>query len=120
MTIQLHERNTTNVLWVRVSGKLVREAYDTLVPEIERLLKEHGKPRVLFDMVDFHGWRGDALWEDITFELTHFAHIERVAIVGDRKWEKGMSIFCKPLAPAEIRYFDRAQIDAARTWVEGD
>ncbi|HVR85135.1 MAG TPA: STAS/SEC14 domain-containing protein [Planctomycetota bacterium] len=120
MAIQLHERHTTNVLSVRVTGKLVREDYDTLVPEFERLLKEHGKMRILLEMVDFHGWKAGALWADLKFDLKHFSHIERVAMVGDKKWEKGMSLFCKPFTTAQIRYFDRAQIDAARAWLESD
>ncbi len=120
MSILLNEKNTANVLAVRVSGKLIKEDYDSLVPEFERLLKEHGKLRILFEMVDFHGWRGDALWEDIKFEFKHFTHIERIAMVGDKKWEKGMSIFCKPFTTAKVRYFDRADIEAARAWIESE
>jgi hypothetical protein len=120
MAIQLNEKNVTNVLAVRVSGKLAKEDYDSLVPEFERLLKEHGKLRILLEMVDFHGWRAGALWEDIKFDFKHFTHIERVAMVGDKKWEKGMSIFCKPFTTAKVRYFDRADMDAARAWIESD
>jgi len=120
MAIQLNEKNTTNVLAVRVSGKLAREDYDGLVPEFERLLKEHGKLRILLEMEDFHGWKACALWEDLKFDFKHFTHIEKVAMVGDKKWEKGMSIFCKPFTTAKIRYFDRADMDAARAWIESD
>jgi len=120
MAIQLNEKNTTNVLAVRVSGKLAREDYDGLVPEFERLLKEHGKLRILLEMEDFHGWKAGALWEDLKFDFKHFTHIEKVAMVGDKKWEKGMSIFCKPFTTAKIRYFDRADMDAARAWIESD
>ena len=37
---------------------------------------------------------------------------------GDKKWEKGMSVFCKPFTTAKIRYFDRAAIAEARAWLE--
>lgn len=120
MTIQLNEKGTTKVMAVRVSGKLVKEDYERFVPEFERLVKEHGKIRVLFEMVDFHGWKAGALWQDIKFDFKHFTDIERVAMVGDRKWQKGMSFFCKPFTTAKIRYFDRAQRDAARAWLESD
>ena len=43
--------------------------------------------------------------------------IERLAIVGESKWQEGMASFCKPFTKAKIQYFDHAHIDAARQWV---
>ncbi len=31
--------------------------------------------------------------------------IERVAVVGDKKWEKEMVVACQPFTKAKIRYF---------------
>ena len=53
-------------------------------------MQQHGKICILFEMEDFHGWKTAALWEDLKFDLKHFAAIERLAMVGDRKWQKGM------------------------------
>ena len=116
MAIKLTEKNNGQLLEVQASGKLAHEDYEHLVPEFERLVKQHGKIRVLFEMIDFHGWEGAALWDDIKFDLKHFSDIDRLAMVGDKKWEKGMSIFCKPFTSAKIRYFDSASI--ARGWLE--
>ena len=68
-------------------------------------------------MFDFHGWNAGALWDDLKFDLKHFSDIERLAIVGDKAWEKGMSVFCRPFTTATIRYFDRSAIEDARQWV---
>lgn len=106
-------------LVVRVSDKLSKEDYAQFVPEVERLIKEEGKIRLLFEMQDFHGWEAGALWEDIKFDLKHFADIERLAIVGEKKWEEWMATFCKPFTRAEIRYFDQSQADEARNWLAG-
>ena len=118
MAIHLREKNDGKVVEVQVSGKLVHEDYKHFVPEFERLVKQNGKIRVLFEMADFHGWEGAALWDNIKFDLKHFSDIERLALVGDKKWEKGMSVFCKPFTTAKIRYFDRAAIAEARAWLE--
>jgi hypothetical protein len=117
MAIKLNETNGGEVLEVQVSGKLAHDDYQHFVPEFERLLKQHGKIRVLFEMVDFHGWRGAAMWDDIKFDVKHFSDIDRLAMVGDRKWEKGMSVFCRPFTTAKIRYFDHTAIAEARAWV---
>jgi hypothetical protein len=120
MPIQLTELNEGKVLEVYVSGKLAHEDYQHFVPEFERLVKKNGKIRVLFEMADFHGWDGSAIWDDIKFDLKHFTDIERLAMVGEKKWEKGMSMFCKPFTTAKIRYFDRACYEEARAWLEQD
>jgi hypothetical protein len=68
-------------------------------------------------MAGFHGWKGRALWDDIKFDLRHFADIERLAMVGEKKWEKKMSAFYKPFTTARIRYFDSASIADAQAWL---
>jgi hypothetical protein len=118
MPMLLTEKNEGKILEVRVSGRLLHEDYKQFVPEFERLAKQNGRIRVLFVMIDFHGWDGSALWDDLKFELKHFSDIERLAMVGEKKWEKGMSVFCKPFTTAKIRYFDRAAIDDAEAWLE--
>jgi hypothetical protein len=118
MSIKLKEENGGKVLEAQISGKLIHGDYERLSPEFEKLVKQHGKISVLFEMVDFHGWEAAALWDDIKFDVKHFDHIERLAMVGDRKWEKGMSKFCGVLTTAKIHYFDRSEMDEARQWVE--
>ncbi len=117
MATKLNETAGGKVLEVQVSGKLTHDDYAHFVPEFERLVKDQGKLRVLVEMVDFHGWEGAALWDDIKFDAKHFSDIDRLAMVGDSKWEKGMSLFCKPFTTAKIRYFDRTAIADARAWI---
>jgi len=120
VSIAVREQEHGRVVEVRVEGKLTTNDYETFVPEVERLIGQHGKLRVLFDMQDFHGWSAGALWEDIKFDLKHFRDIDRLALVGERKWEAGMATFCRPFTTATIRYFDRAQADDARRWLHSD
>jgi hypothetical protein len=108
------------VLEVRITGKLTKEAYQKFVPLVDAQIKQYGKLHILFLMQDFHGWTAGALWEDLKFDLKHWKDIERLAIVGDKKWEKGMAAFCKPFTKAQVRYFDTAQLDEARQWLESE
>jgi hypothetical protein len=117
MAVELHEEAGGKVLIVKLTGKLTREDYEHFVPEVERLIGQHGKLRMVVQMHDFHGWTMGALWEDIKFDLKHFTHIERLALIGDRKWEAGMAVFCKPFTTATVRYFDEAQSQEAFTWI---
>jgi hypothetical protein len=87
------------------------------VPEFERLVRQHGKLRLLFDMAGFHGWEGVALWQDINFDMKYFGDIERLAMVGEAKWQHGMATYCKPFTKATIRYFDHSDAGEARKWL---
>ena len=118
MPIQLSDENGGKILVVSISGKLVKADYPDFVSEFERLLRQNGKLRVLFNMTGFNGWDAGAAWEDIKFDLKHFADIERLAMVGDKKWQHGMAIFGKPFTKATIRYFDHTDIAGARKWLD--
>jgi ubiquinone/menaquinone biosynthesis C-methylase UbiE len=120
MAILLTEKNGGKILEARVSGKLTHGDYQRFVPEFGRLVKQHGKLNVLFEMVGFRGWKAAALWDDIKFDLKHFAGIERLAMVGEKKWQRGMSAFCHPFTTARIRYFDRRAADEARAWLSAE
>ncbi len=47
----------------------------------------------------------------------HCTKIERIAMVGEKTWEKWMAAVCKPFTMAKIHYFDASQIDAAKGWL---
>ena len=95
-----------NVLGFKMSGKLHDEDYKTFVPLVDNAIAKDGKVRILAQFHDFHGWDAQALWDDIKFSTTHCTKIERIALVGEKAWEKGMAAVCKPFTMAKIRYFN--------------
>ena len=117
MSIELHEEAAGKILILNLSGKLTKEDYAHFTPEVEKAVKDHGKIRMLVRMHDFHGWSLGAVWEDFKFDLHHFSHIERLALVGENRWEAGMAVFCKPFTTAKVRYFDESKADEAMVWV---
>jgi hypothetical protein len=105
------------VLGFKMSGKLHDEDYKKFVPIVDAALTKHPKIRMLAHFHDFHGWDLQALWDDIKFSTTHCTKIERIALVGDKTWEKWMAKVCKPFTMAKIQYFDASQIEAAKKWL---
>ena len=120
MPVHLKEIDDGRILEVRVTGKLAHEDYQRFVPEFDRLVKRHGKIRLLFEMSDFHGWELQAAWDDFKLGVKHFADIERIAMVGDEKWQEWMARFCRPFTMAKVRYFPSDAIDEARNWLKTD
>jgi hypothetical protein len=111
-------QSSDKVLGVKISGKLHDEDYKKFVPVIDAAVAKQGKVRLLVQFEDFQGWDVHALWDDIKFATTHCLAIERIALVGDRKWEAWMAKVCKPFTMAKIRYFDAADLAAAPAWLE--
>ena len=117
MPIEISRINDGKILDIKLSGKLQKADYPHFVPKIDEAIRQHGKVRLLVEMRDFHGWELGAVWEDIKFDLKHFSHIERIAMLGDKKWEQWMASFCKPFTTAKIKYFPLAQEADAEAWV---
>ncbi len=115
--IDITEMPGHNVIMAKVTGKLAKEDYDRFLPQMETFMEKHDKIRLLFEMERFQGWDMSALWEDTKFATKHFNDIERLALVGDKQWEKSMTVFCKPFTMAKVRYFDIADIAEARQWI---
>jgi len=120
MAIKLEEKNGGKTLEVELTEKLVKEDYETFVPVADRLVKQHGKIRMLVSMHDFHGWTVSAMWEDTKFAAHHYRDIERLAVVGETRWQHGMAMFCKPFTTAKVRYFDQKDMSEAHEWLEAE
>jgi len=121
MTIELKEDTARqDIIIVHLRGKISKEDYQRLAPLVEEKLQAHDKARMLVEMHEFHGWTAGALWEDVKFDLRHFNDIERLALVGETRWQEGMATFCKPFTTAKIRFFPLDQIHEARQWIEED
>lgn len=120
MAVQVAEREQGKILVVDVTGKLEKQDYEVFAPTIDRLIEQHGKLRIVLETHDFQGWDAGALWADIKFNAKHFNDIERLAVIGEKKWEQGMATFCKPFTTAKVRYFDKGQATEAHRWIESD
>jgi hypothetical protein len=110
-------RSTDAVLGFRLSGKLHDEDYKHFVPAIDEAVGKVGKIRLLAEFHDFHGWDAHALWDDTKFAATHCAKIERIALVGEKPWEKWMAMVCKPFTMATVKYFDTSEMEKAWAWL---
>ena len=116
--IETIETGSAKVVGWKLHGTLHDEDYQRFLPQVESILTSQGEVRlfVQFDE-DFEGWDLHAAWEDMKFGMRHYSDFERIAIVGDRQWEKWMTVLSKPFTGASVRYFDRAQIEEAWCWL---
>lgn len=117
MSISVSEVLGGKLVEIGVSGKLTKDDYTNFVPRIEALIQRHGKIDVILNMHDFHGWNPSALWEDLKFDARHFAHIGRLAIIGEKKWQEWMATICKPFTTADVKFFNQSETTEAHRWI---
>src|SRR5713101_6661912 len=98
--------DSSKVFGFKLRGKLHDEDYKTFIPLVDGAIAKADKARILAQFHDFKGWDLHAMWDDIKFSTTHCTKIDRIALVGERKWEEWMAKVCKPFTLAKIRYFD--------------
>lgn len=58
-----------------------------------------------------------ALWKDFKFGLPHLNDITHVAVVTDTQWMQTYSTAVDSVLSAEVKVFDRSQIEQAREWL---
>jgi len=106
----------------RVSGKVTADEVKAFLPQIELAIRERGKRTIgiLADLSDMEGTDWSARWEEIRFLSKYAEHIERVAVVGARKWEelKAEILGGTVLIQAETRYYHGPDILHAWHWVK--
>ncbi len=107
-----------NIFAFQAIGKLTQEDYQEFLPQLEELIRKHGRISMLVELIDFEGWEPKAAWEDFRFGMTHDRDFDRIAIVGDSKWEKAMVALANLVSRTRMRFFQREDIDQAWEWLE--
>ena len=98
-------------------GKLRHEDYETFVPLIDKALKEAKKMEVdlLVDMRDFKGWELLAAWDDMKYGIKYRNSFDKMAIVGNKKWEELSMKMFRYFMGGETRFFKSRE--KALRWV---
>jgi hypothetical protein len=106
------------VLTVRFSGKLKLSGLRAVQKVAGDAIKEYGQLRVLCLAEDFLGWEKSGGWGDVSFQAEYDPFIEKIAIVGDRKWEDFTLLFTsKGIRRVPIEYFAPTDLAKARAWL---
>ena len=116
--LRILEQTENNVIATKATEKLTTDDYAKLLPLLKNALKQYGRIRWYFEMEDFKGWELKAFWEDVKFDAEHANDFEKIAMVGEKQWEKWMTDLMRPFTSAEIKYFDLEEKAKALTWIK--
>ena len=107
--ISLAMKRYEDLLFIELGmiGKLNHNDYQIFLPILKKALKEakNLKVNMLVDMTNFKGWSLRAGLDDMIFGLKYRNAFDKLAIVGNKKYEEiAIKIFA-PLMSGKIKFF---------------
>jgi hypothetical protein len=110
-------QSSEDVLGFKASGDISKADYETMVPAVEAALKEYETVHVLLDMTEFKWEKVEAWGTDWKFGREFHQKISKMAIVGDKTWEKWLAKVAAPFYAAEAKFYHADDIDSAWAWL---
>ena len=98
-------------LTLKVAGKLTHADYQIITPMIDSALEGVSLPKikVLVDAFELDGWELRAAWDDLKLGVKHGKEFEKIAILGDSKWQEYMAKIGSWFISGEIMHFHDAK-----------
>ena len=116
--IQKLKKSSEKAVGFKLTGTLTDNEYNAFIAELETIITEQGKIRLLM-IVDYpQHFELKAAWDDFIFWIKHIREIERLAIVGQREREKWLELLEKPFIHAEVKHFKKSDIKDAWNWIK--
>ena len=115
--LQILEFTKNNVIATKAQENLTEADIQKIHPLIHNIVYHGQKVRWYFEMQDFTGWDMKGLWADLKMDLSHANDYEKIAMVGEKKWQDWITRFMKPFTNADIRYFDLEEKQKAKEWI---
>ena len=78
------------------------------------MVQKEGNVRILFNLTGFKAEKIDAFVADLKFGHKFHEKIQKMAIVGDKIWEKWITHLARPFYAKEAKYFQ--SVDTAKAW----
>lgn len=102
-----------------IPGKLTKGDLDDLVPVLKKHISASKDPHLIMILEDFKGWEDTAaFWKDLQLDVEYIGHFDRIAVVGDQKWEEWGTRLVDPITKEELKFFPIDQAEDAWNWAE--
>ncbi|SHM88690.1 SpoIIAA-like [Cyclobacterium lianum] len=115
--LQILEFTKNNIIATRAKDNLTETDIQKIHPLIHNIVNRGKKVRWYFEMENFSGSKLNAFWQDLKMDMSHADDYEKIAMVGDKKWQNWITQFMKPFTNAEIKYFELEEKEEAKEWV---
>jgi hypothetical protein len=107
-----------NIIGFKLSGKITDREFKAFAAEVEKTVTDKGKVKLLL-ITDYpQEFSLKAIWDELVFWTKHIEEIERLAIVGQKEWEKWLGLLEHTFISTEVRYYNKSRLKEAWTWLK--
>jgi hypothetical protein len=111
---------TTNTLRITASEKLKAGDLESIAPQIDSLVSQHGEIRLLIDASGFSGWENsEAFKNHAAFFKDHRQKIKRIAVIAAPDWPRCIIRAVGAFLQREVRSYDKNHESEALQWIAG-
>lgn len=108
-----------HVIRLVIDGEVKQSDIDQAAKVMEDSLKEPGKLRLLMEVKHLEGYDSiTTFMKDTQKTFQHYTDFEKIAIVTEEKWLKGVASLSDLINPANIKQFSLSERELAEEWVE--
>jgi len=117
MPITTMDASDGSCLGFSVSGDVTKADYEVLAPAVGAAVDQYGSIELLIDLSDFHTEKANAWGADLHFGHEYHHKINRLAIVGNKTWQKHLAGLASPFYAKDSKFFENT--DDAWAWLKG-
>ena len=93
-------------LRIRAAGRLTAADYRCFERDFARAIERRSRPvQLLLDMRGFNGWTPAGFVRDLAWDWRNRRSFSRIAVVGDKRWHRWITIVGRPLFRAPTNFF---------------
>ncbi len=107
------------ILKVVAPVKLQSGDFAELARQVEPLIRQQGRLRLLIDASELGGWKDfAALEEHAAFVKSHQAKVDRIAVIAAHEWQHWLIGAVRVFLHPQVRLFEKSQQGEALHWLE--
>ena len=108
-------KSEANVVNYQMIGRIAKDDYQALV--IEDLVEQSSSVGLLLDMEQFEG--EETTWSaELRSGKAFRQKTEKLAVVGDKRWEKWLETLIDPFHAAEASFYKADEMEQAWAWLQ--
>ena len=107
-----------NVLRILVPDKIKADDFGQIAPQVDSIISQYGKIRLLIDASGFNGWENIAAFKNHAgFVKSHQQKVDRIAVIVAHDWQHWLVGAVRMFVHPEVRAYDKSHESEALKWI---
>ena len=111
---------SANTLQIVAPEKLKADDFREIEPQVNSMIRQQGKIRLLIDATRFDGWENIGAFEKHAgFVKTHQQKVDRIAVIAGHEWQHWLIGAVRVFVHPQVKAFDKGKESEALQWLQG-